>query len=132
MAGLTLDAGALIAADKDDRRFWAFWTEALRRDIELVVPATALAQVWRGPKSARQALVLKACEVEALDEPRAKATGVLCGRAGTSDVVDAHVVAGACARGDDVLTTDPDDLERLAQHVDRPPRIIDIKRLAKP
>jgi len=132
VAGLTLDAGALIAAERDDRRFWAFWKEALQRDIEIVVPATALAQVWRGPKSARQALVLKGSEVEALDEPRAKATGVLCGRAGTSDVVDAHVVVGAYARGDDILTTDPEDFERLAEHVARPPRIIDIRRLPKP
>lgn len=131
MAGLILDAGALIAAEKDDRRFWALWKESLRLDIEFLVPATVVAQVWRGPKSARQALVLKACAVEALDSPRAKAAGVLCGRAGTSDIVDAHVVASAYARGDDILTTDREDLERLAQHFDRPPRIIDINRLTK-
>src|SRR6185369_6994418 len=108
MAGLTLDAGALLAADRGDRRFWALWKEALRRDVDVTVPAAALAQAWRSGKNARLAMVLAACVVEKLDEPLAKSSGALCARSGTADIVDASVVASAARRGDDVVTTDPD------------------------
>jgi hypothetical protein len=114
VGGLTLDAGALIAAERNDRSFWAFWKEASGRGVVPVIPAPALAQAWRGPRSARVAQVVKACWVEPLDEGLAKAVGELLGRARTSDVVDAAVVAGAAQRGDAVLTSDARDLRRLA------------------
>lgn len=50
-----------------------------------------------------------------LNAERARAAGALCAAAGTSDVVDATVVAGAVARGDAVLSSDPRDLRRLAE-----------------
>jgi len=114
VAGLTLDAGALIAADRNDRSFWAFWKEASVRGVVPVIPAPALAHAWRTPHQARLAQVVKACWVEPLDETLARSAGELCGRARTSDVVDAAVVAGAAQRGDAVLTSDPRDLRRLA------------------
>ena len=114
MGPLTLDAGALIAADRGDRRFWAFWKQALAS--RKYVPAGALAQAWRGPRSARIALLLAACEVIDLDEAGARAAGELCGRAGTADVVDASVVLTAAAVGGMILTSDPGDLERLRGH----------------
>jgi hypothetical protein len=58
--------------------------------------------------------LLRGCVVEDLDEPRARAAGVVCARSGTRDIVDATVVAGALARADLVVTSDADDLERLA------------------
>ena len=114
MAGLTLDAGALIAAERNDRAFWAVFKEATLREVVPVIPAPALAQAWRGSRQARLAQVLKACWVEPLDEPLAKQAGELCGRAKTTDVVDAAVVASAARRGDAVATSDPKDLRRLA------------------
>ncbi len=117
MAGLTLDAGALIAAERNDRAFWALFKEALIRKVVPVVPAPALAQVYRAPSQARLSRLLKACLVEALDEAAAKQAGELCGRAKSSDVVDASVVASAARRGDAVATTDPKDLRRLASIV---------------
>ena len=111
---LTLDTGALIAADRNDRSFWAFWKEALVRGVVPVIPAPALVKAWRNPRHARLAQVVKACWVEPLEETLAKSAGELCGRARTSDVVDAAVVAGAARRGDAVLTSDPRDLRRLA------------------
>jgi H2-forming N5,N10-methylenetetrahydromethanopterin dehydrogenase-like enzyme len=39
---------------------------------------------------------------------------VLCGRSGHADVVDAHVALHASERGHDVVTSDPDDLHRIA------------------
>ncbi len=114
MAGLTLDTGALIAAERNDRAFWAFWKEASERGVVPVVPAAALAQAWRSPRQARLAQVVKACFVEPLEESLAGAAGELLGRAKAYDVVDAAVVAGAAGRGDAVLTSDPRDLRRLA------------------
>ena len=81
-----------------------------------------LAQVWRDRR--RQVLLSnllreKGVDVVDLDEDAAKASGELCGRAGTSDVIDASVVV--CARerdGSTVLTSDPSDLSHLDSTLD--------------
>ncbi len=114
MAGLTLDTGALIAADRNDREFWAFFKEASEREVVPVIPAPVLAQAWRSSRQARLAQVVNACFVEPLEESLARTAGELLGRAKVSDVVDAAVVASAAGRGDIVLTSDPRDLRRLA------------------
>jgi hypothetical protein len=57
--------------------------------------------------------------VEELTDARARAAGVACARARTADVVDASVVVGALARRDLVVTSDPDDLERIARALGR-------------
>ena len=114
MAGITYDAGALIAADRGDRRVWALHRRALERQLIPTVPAGVLAQAWRKPSQAQLARLLKGCQVEALEEQRAKAAGAACGQAGTSDVVDAAVIVGAVSRQDIVVTSDPSDLRRLA------------------
>ncbi|MEZ4299565.1 MAG: PIN domain-containing protein [Polyangiaceae bacterium] len=129
MAGLTLDTGALIAAERGDRRFWAFWKEALRRDIEVTIPSPVLAQVWRGGREARLAMLVNGCRIESLDSVLARQTGLLCGRSGTSDVVDAFVVISAGRRRDDVLTSDPRDIERLASFDPRVGKIINLADL---
>ena len=111
-AGLTLDSGAFIAAEKGDRRFWALWKEALHRGVIVTVPTAVVAQVWRG-NSAVIARVLQGCEVEALSEERAKRIGRLLAVTRTTDVVDASVVVGAAARRDAVVTSDRHDIDRL-------------------
>ena len=45
--GLTLDAGALIALERGDRRVVALLREALDRRVRICVPAGVVAQVWR-------------------------------------------------------------------------------------
>ena len=114
MAGLTLDSGALIAAERGDRSFWAIWKEAEARDTDVTVPAPVVAQVFRGATSAVVARLLRACVVEPLDDALARRVGRLCGEARVADIVDATVIAGAAARGDDVLTSDVEDLKKLA------------------
>lgn len=54
-----------------------------------------------------------------MDEARSRAAGEACGRAGTSDVVDASVVVGALARNDLVVSDGRDDLVRIARSVGR-------------
>jgi hypothetical protein len=115
-AGLTLDAGALIALERNDRRVVALLSRALHHELPIVVPAGVIGQVWRdGRRQARLARFLASSEVavEPLDDRRAREAGQLCGLRGTADVIDASVVIGARARGDRIATSDPDDLARL-------------------
>ena len=116
MAGVTLDAGALIAIERGRPRMQALIDEAVAAGAEVAVPAAALGQAWRGTQ--RQALLarflrLAIVDVVALDEPAARAAGVLGGRAGTDDIVDASVVVCAGLRRHAVVTTDASDLARL-------------------
>ena len=113
MAGITYDAGALIAAERGDRRVWALHRRAIERGIVPTVPAGVLGQGWRGGPQAQMSRLLAGCRIEHLDEARARSAGAACGVAGTSDVVDASVVVGAGARGDLIVTSDSGDLGRL-------------------
>lgn len=71
-------------------------------------------QVWRnGTRQARLAKLLSSVRVAALDEALGRRAGVLLAAAGTSDVVDAALVLLARG-GDQIVTSDPHDLVRLA------------------
>ncbi len=111
--GLTYDTGALIAAERGDRRLWALHRRALERGTAPTVPAGVLAQGWRGGPQAQVLRLLSGCRVENLDEGRARSVGTACAAASTYDIVDASVVVGAAARRDLVVTSDVGDLERF-------------------
>lgn len=116
MSGVTLDAGALIAFERNQREVVAIIARAHERQIKLAAPAGVIGQVWRnGSRQARLAQLLGSglVEVESLDDWRARAAGQLCGVAGSTGVIDASVVLCARARAHTVLTSDPDDLVRL-------------------
>lgn len=112
LRGLTLDTGALIAAERDSRRFWAYWKLGREPPRRITLPAPVLAQAWR-KNTAPIAHLVQACTIEPLDLPCAKAIGQLLARSGTSDIVDAMVVLGAVQRSDAIVTSDPGDIERL-------------------
>jgi hypothetical protein len=116
--GLTLDAGALIAAEKNSRLFWALWKSAIAREATVTIPAPVLAQVYRS-QSVQVSRVLKACEIEALDEELAKRVRVRLGGRKAKDVVDGAVVSGAIRRGDAIVTSDRADIERLLDPSER-------------
>jgi hypothetical protein len=83
--------------------------------------AGVLGQGWRG--AARRAPLRALMKgpttvVVPLDEVLAEAAGVLCGRAGTSDVIDASVVLLARRERALLLTNDVDDMRRLDPGVD--------------
>lgn len=118
MGGITYDTGALVAAERGDRVVWALQRRALERGIRPVVPAGVLAQAWRGGPQAQLSRLLRGCRVEDLDDAAARRAGVACARSGTADVVDASVVVGAVARGDLVVTSDVDDVGRIARGLD--------------
>lgn len=116
MAGLTLDAGGLIALERGDRRMAVLLTRAAETAARITVPASALAQVVRRPeRQVRLARLVRqpTTDVVPLDRVDATHVGRLLAASGTADVVDAHVVI--CARRADqrVATSDPDDLAAL-------------------
>jgi hypothetical protein len=123
MSMLTYDTGALIAAEANRRAIWVLHERAILRGHRPVVPAGVLAQAWRGGPQAGLSRLLRGCQVEELTETRARAAGVACARSGSSDIVDAAVVVGALARGDLVVTGDPDDLQRIAAALRFPLRV---------
>ena len=118
MSGITYDAGALVAAERNQRLLWALHRRALERGLRPTVPAGVLAQVWRGGPQAELSRLLQGCRIEVFDEVRSRAAGQACGRARTSDVIDAAVVVGAIARGDLVVTTDRKDIKVIASALD--------------
>ena len=113
---IVFDAGALVALDRGDRTLWSDLKAAALAGVDVSVPAAVVAQVWRG--SARQARLSRAlagCAIASFDDV-ARAAGELCGRAGTSDVVDASVAVVAASSGANRLyTSDPVDLRHLLQ-----------------
>lgn len=114
--GVTLDAGALIALDRGDRRVIALLARAHETSSVVTIPATALAQGVRDPaRQARLARLVRqpTTDIVALDRVDATGVGRLLAVSGTADVVDAHVVLCARRTGQAVVTTDPDDLRRL-------------------
>ena len=113
MSGVVYDAGALVAAERNDRRLWADHRVRLEAGVVPVVPAPVVAQVSRSLRQAQLRRLLRGCEVLALDEPMAHAVGRLLGRAGTSDVVDATVVTLAITKQAQIVTSDRDDVSQL-------------------
>jgi hypothetical protein len=112
------DAGALIAADGNDRAVWAEHRAELELGGTPVTTAPVVAQVSRSPRQARLRMFLRGCEIVPFDADQAHAVGALLAASGTGDVVDAHLaLVGA---GAEILTSDPHDLEALAALV--PPR----------
>jgi hypothetical protein len=114
--GVTLDAGALVAFERNDRRAVGLIARAVERRLSIAVPAGVVGQVWRdGRRQVRLVRLLssRAVVVEPLDDARARAAGQLCGVTGTADVIDASVVLCARRRSDVVLTSDVTDLLRL-------------------
>ena len=117
MNGLTFDAGGLIALDRNDRRVLTLTERVIERGFRITVPATALAQVIRNP--ARQVRLTRlmreiGTDLVALDGSDATAVGLLLGRTGTEDIVDAHVIVCARRTGQAVVTSDAADLRRIA------------------
>ncbi len=114
MAGLTLDTGVLIGFERADRRTLVHLKHAQILGFELTVPTPVIAEAWRGrPRSARIASLLDASVIEPLFADLARLAGEAIAAVKGATVVDAIVMASAARRGDRVLTSDFDDLDRL-------------------
>jgi hypothetical protein len=116
MPGVTLDAGGLIALDRNDRRVLVLLARAGEIGARITIPATALAQAIRRPEQqARLARLIRqpATDVIPLDRVDATNVGRLLAASGTSDIADAHVVICARRSQQRVITSDPGDLHAL-------------------
>jgi hypothetical protein len=112
---LILDAGALIAIDRWDRRVGAMLRIAQRDGLAVRSSAAVVAQVWRDrARQASLAMMLRGVQILSIDEIVGKQVGELLGRTKSSDVVDGHV-ALITATGDLVATSDPGDIQRLLE-----------------
>lgn len=120
---LVLDAGAFVAVERGDRLTAALVKAELLAGRAPITHGGVIGQVWRGGvgRQARIAKLVAAVEVVPLDDGLGRRAGMLLKQARTADVIDAAVVLLA-ADGDSILTSDPDDLEPLANaaavHVD--------------
>lgn len=115
MSALILDAGALLAVDRDDRSVIARLRVAQRSGLDLRSNAMVAAQVWRDRRGRQVSLarLLRAVDVRSVSASDGRAAGALLGDAGMSDAVDATVVLLA-EPGDRIMTSDPADITRLA------------------
>jgi predicted nucleic acid-binding protein len=122
---IVIDAGPLILLAARDPAAVEWLDEALDREAALLCAGVTYAEVWRGhsqrPEHGRKAIaldrVLRLLEPVPGSEVIGRGAGQLLGVAdlgGGLHTVDAIVVATAVACSARVLTTDPDDLHRLA------------------
>ena len=112
---LVLDAGGFVAIERGDRHLVALLKRELLAGRAPLTHGAIVGQVWRGGsgRQARLAALLPALHTVALDASLGRRAGVLLGRARTTDVVDAALVLLA-VDGDTIITSDPEDIARLA------------------
>jgi hypothetical protein len=113
---LVLDSGALIALERNERAMWRRFKAALLAGEPPISHGGVVGQVWRarGARAALLARALGGVDVRGLDDELGRKAGALLARARKSDVIDAAVVLLA-EDGDQVVTSDPDDLRALAE-----------------
>jgi predicted nucleic acid-binding protein len=115
MPGVTYDTGALVAAERNDRRMWSLHAGFLAEEIVPVVPAPVLAEAWRGgSRQASLSRLLAMCIIEPMTEEQARRVGVLAGKADRDDIVDVTVVEGAVRRREAVVTSNEEHIRRVA------------------
>lgn len=117
MATVVYDTSALLAAERRNPDFLALHDELTAARIRPIVPVVVLAQAWRGGPQHQISRVLKACDLLPDDERTGRAAGLACAASGTTDVVDAIVVATAVRHQAPVVTSDPGDLTHIADAI---------------
>lgn len=115
VSGLTFDTGVLIALERRAQRAWNVYRAAREAKVRITVPSVVLAEWWRGRTDAREH-VRSGVVIEWLSDQLAEAAGEALASVPSATTIDAIVMASAASRGDVVLTSDVDDLTRLAGH----------------
>jgi hypothetical protein len=114
--GFVFDAGAFIALERRSPLLLGILDQALRGTVEVVLPRTVIAQVWRGsPRQTNIGRLISAGRarggpviIDELTAERAKQIGITIGATSHPDIVDTHVAAAE--RGHAVLTSDDADI----------------------
>jgi hypothetical protein len=111
---LVLDAGALIAVERQSPGVLGRLRVAAKQSVSVRTSSAVVAQVWRdGARQARVSWMLRGMHEVPLDPTRSRSIGALLGRNGSLDVVDAAIVE-LLHDGDEILTSDPIDIAKLA------------------
>lgn len=123
---VVLDAGALIAFEQSNPTILALLQQAHVRSIPVRTTSGATAQVWRHRATqVRLSRLLRGVDEVAIDPESSPRIGSVLARSGTADVVDASLIEVA-VDGDEVITSDADDLAHLARAVGKRIMIIPI------
>ena len=116
---LILDAGALIAFEAANPRVVAMLRDAHERALPVLTTAGATAQVWRNRSQQVQLTrLLRGVDELPIDEVRSPRIGAILALANISNVVDASIIE-ISSDGDEILSSDPSDLARLAEAAGR-------------
>jgi hypothetical protein len=120
-----LDAGALVALDRNDRAMWRRMKATLLAEEPPITHAGIVGQAWRrgDPRQPMLANALAAIDTQPVDEPLGRAAGELLAVVRKDDVLDAAIVLLA-ADGDCILTSDVRDIETLANAAGREVEIV--------
>ena len=111
MLTITLDTGAMIALERNEKRMRQLLVDVQHRRVLLALPTAALVEWWRA--EARQQRILDTgIEIVPLSMRIAKNAGEAI-KVVKATPIDAIVMATAALRGDFVFTSDLKDLEAL-------------------
>jgi predicted nucleic acid-binding protein len=117
MPAIVYDTDALLAAEGANPDFLALHDELTVNWIRPLVPVVVLAQAWRGGPRPACPACSKACDIVPDDESIGRAADTACAASRTSGVVDAIVIAVAARHRSPVVTSDSDDLTRIADAI---------------
>ncbi len=116
---LILDAGAFIAVERNDRDVIGLIKGERNAGRSPVTHGGVIAQIWRGGtgRQVQLARLLEGTDIRPLDGVLGRKAGILIGRSGASDCIDAALV---CLAADDdyLVTCDVEDLTHLADTAD--------------
>jgi hypothetical protein len=114
-AGLVYGVGALRAAARGDRTFWAVHRAALAHGIVPVVPVAVIAEGFRTEaRSDRIQDLLDGSEIEVLAADGARRVGELAIKASTTDLIAASVAETAARRNCAVVASRQNALSNAA------------------
>jgi predicted nucleic acid-binding protein len=113
---IILDSGAIIASERNDPTLAAILKAARKNRTPILVPATVVAETWRGPSThARTAHLFGSVDgFPELNEQSARQVGALLALSRSAAIVDGNVVAIAIAlRPATIVTSDVHDVTHL-------------------
>jgi predicted nucleic acid-binding protein len=113
---IILDSGAIIASERNDATLAAILKAARKDRTPILVPATVIAETWRGASThTRTAHLFGSVDgFPELNEQTARRVGALLVISRTAEIVDGNVVAMAIAlRPATIVTSDVNNITDL-------------------
>jgi hypothetical protein len=113
MIGVTFDSGALMAIDRRKQSMLQRLATMKEFGIKITVPSVVIAEWWRGGSGKHWRERTDGYVLEPTLAALTRLAGEAIAAVPGSTAVDAIVMASASLRGDNVYTSDFDDLSRL-------------------